>query len=413
MSSLHTSPVPAPESLTNAPAPVSLGVVGAGPVGLSLALMAQAAWPGVTITVYDARDTDARIAQDARVLALSLGSVQTFERLGVWPAIRAVAAPIQAVHVSQRQPALLGLFSPRAEPQLWLRATEQGVPMLGAVARYGAIVMPLREAWQACCAQSPARCVARYGVPVSAITAKGAGVEVDAAVVETHDLVVVAEGGVFADQARKAVHHDYHQTAWVGQVILAGGTPGAAFERFTSSGPLALLPLAEPGCAALVWCVDSRDDPVAPLTDGQRATVLNSLLPVAAGRVQSVSPLKAFPLGLNAERTLVDGRCVRIGNAAQTLHPVAGQGLNLGLRDAYEMVRRLSQADDLDAALRRLEWQRAPDRWSMIGVTDFLARSFTWPVPGLSTVRGMGLDLLDRVPLLQRALARQMMFGRR
>jgi 2-octaprenyl-6-methoxyphenol hydroxylase len=126
-----------------------------------------------------------------------------------------------------------------------------------------------------------------------------------------------------------------------------------------------------------------------------------------------VGPLKHFPLGLNAERTLVQGRCVRIGNAAQTLHPVAGQGMNLGLRDAHDMVQRLSAAADLDVALKGLEWRRAPDRWGMIAATDFLARSFTWQVPGLTTLRGAGLATLARLPLLQRALARQMMFGSR
>lgn len=399
---------------TSSTAPTRLGVVGAGPVGLSLALMARARWPAATITVYDSRTTDAGIAQDARILALSLGSVQTFERLGVWPAIQAHAAPILAVHVSQRQPALLGLLRPRAEPQLWLRAVEQGVPMLGAVAAYGAIVMPLRGAWQACCEREPERCLARYGTPVSAVTPKADGVEIDAGVVDRQDLVVIAEGGVFADQARKAVHHDYQQTAWVGRVTLAGGIEGAAFERFTTSGPLALLPLpGEPGQAALVWCVDRGDDPVQGLSDTQRCTVLNSLLPACAGRVAAITPLKAFPLGLNAEQRLVQGRCVRIGNAAQTLHPVAGQGLNLGLRDACELVHRLADAPDLDRALQQLEWQRAPDRWGMIAATDFLARSFTWQVPGLTTLRGAGLDLLARSRLLQRRLAQQMMFGSR
>jgi 2-octaprenyl-6-methoxyphenol hydroxylase len=395
--------------------PLRLGVVGAGPVGLSLALMAQARWPAATVTVYDSRATDARIADDARTLALSLGSVQAFEQLGVWPAIQPLSAPILAVHVSQRQPALLGLLRPRTpEPSLWLRASEQHVPMLGAVAPYGAIAMPLRTAWQQCCERAPERCIARFGTPVSGLTQKDGQVELDAGVVEQHDLVVIAEGGVFAEQSRKAVHHDYRQTAWVGEVHLQGGAAGVAFERFTTSGPLALLPLpGETGRAALVWCVDRADDPVPGLTAPQRVTVLNSLLPAAAGKVVSVSELKGFPLGLNAERTLVQGRCVRIGNAAQTLHPVAGQGLNLGLRDAHELVSRLSSAADLDATLRRLEWQRAPDRWGMIAATDFLARSFTWQWPGLTTLRGAGLGLLSRAPVLQRALSRQMMFGSR
>jgi 2-octaprenyl-6-methoxyphenol hydroxylase len=109
----------------------------------------------------------------------------------------------------------------------------------------------------------------------------------------------------------------------------------------------------------------------------------------------------------------VSGRQVRIGNAAQTLHPVAGQGLNLGLRDAFSLVQALRFEPDVDRALRQVEWQRAPDRWSTIATTDFLARSFTWRWPGVAAARGLGLGLLQAIPPLQRVLARQMMFGRR
>ncbi len=121
-----------------------------------------------------------------------------------------------------------------------------------------------------------------------------------------------------------------------------------------------------------MWCVPSDDDPVRELNDAQRLAVLNTLFHPAVGRLGALSPLKDFALGLNAERTLVDGRTVRIGNAAQTLHPVAGQGLNLGLRDAFELVQSLAietqarpeRRRGLDAVLRTLEWQRAPDRWA-------------------------------------------------
>ena len=114
------------------------------------------------------------------------------------------------------------------------------------------------------------------------------------------------------------------------------------------------------------------------------------------------------------------GRQVRIGNAAQTLHPVAGQGLNLGLRDAFALASALRDAvdanraaTDLDAALSRVAWQRAPDRWAMIAATDFLARSFTWQTPGIATLRGAGMALLDRLPPLKHALARRMIYGSR
>jgi 2-octaprenyl-6-methoxyphenol hydroxylase len=164
---------------------------------------------------------------------------------------------------------------------------------------------------------------------------------------------------------------------------------------------------------ALVWCASASDDPVEALDDLQRIAVLNTLLPAQAGRVVVLSPLKRFALGLNAERTLVSGRQVRIGNAAQTLHPVAGQGLNLGLRDAFSLVQALRFEADVDRALQRVEWQRAPDRWSMIATTDFLARSFTWQWPGVAAARGLGLSVLQALPPLKRVLARQMMFGRR
>ena len=102
-----------------------------------------------------------------------------------------------------------------------------------------------------------------------------------------------------------------------------------------------------------------------------------------------------------------------IGNAAQALHPVAGQGLNLGLRDAFELVRALATSSDIPAVLRRVEWARAPDRWGTIAATDFLARSFTWNLPGLGAARGAGLAALQALGPLKSALARQMMFGSR
>ena len=166
-------------------------------------------------------------------------------------------------------------------------------------------------------------------------------------------------------------------------------------------------------CVLLARCRPSDDDPVAPLDDTQRLAVLNTLFAEGTGRIVALSPLKSFALGLNAERSVVDGRTVRIGNAAQTLHPVAGQGLNLGLRDAHDLVTQLTRHADVDTALRRIQWQRAPDRWAMIAATDFLARSFTWQFPGLSTLRGLGLAALEAAPPLRSLLARRMMFGHR
>ncbi len=410
---------------------LSLAVVGAGPVGLALALHAARALPEARITVFDARAEHQDVARDPRTLALSLGSVQEFERLGVWDAIAPRAAAIRAVHVSQQQPALLAAFARLPQPELLLTAGECGVTQLGAVASYGAIVAPLQAAWLAAVAQTPRRLALRFATKVAGLKAlDDGGVEVDAGIAERYDLAVVAEGGVFAGQPRKAfpqgLSRDYGQTAWVGQLTLeAPADPalaGTAYERFTPQGPAALLPLpATDGDggrarAALVWCVNAADDPVRALDDAQRLAVLGHLFHPRVGRLTAISPLKDFALGLNAERTLVEGRTVRIGNAAQTLHPVAGQGLNLGLRDAHALVAALQRAapagaGGVDAALRTVEWQRAADRWALIATTDFLARSFTWPLPGLSSARGLGLAALQALGPVRRAVARQMMFG--
>ena len=415
----------------NESTPLKLAVIGAGPVGLALALHAAATLDDAVVTLFDARPRDKDVAGDPRTLALSLGSVQLLQRLRAWPAEH--AQPILEVHVSQDAPTLVAAFVPRlAEPELTIRALDEAVPMLGAVLGYGQVVATLQQVWSDARARTPERCIDRFGTSVVAVrnVAAPAAVEVEDAdgIVERFDLAVVAEGGVFstaakselvAGERRPALRRDYGQTAWVGVaefVPHAAGAPpnapGVAYERFTRHGPAALLPLKD-GRAGLVWCVDSRDDPVKDLDDAQRVAVLNTIFHPRTPRLAAVSPLKAFPLGLAAERALADGRTVRIGNAAQTLHPVAGQGLNLGLRDAFELVAALAKRRDVDAVLRRLEWQRAPDRWATIAATDFLARSFTWSLPGLATARGAGIAALQRLGPLKSAIARQMMFGSR
>lgn len=417
---------------------LSLAIVGAGPAGLSLALQAARALPEARVTVFDARPADLDIAKDARTLALSLGTVQELGRIGVWDAIARSGkqAPILEVHVSQQQPTVL--WPGTGQPEVSITAREQGVSQLGAVVSYGALVAPLQAAWLDAVTNDEHRMAMRFGTPVRGLKRVGSRIEVDADIAEAFDLVVVAEGGVFADQPKlqwpEGLSRDYEQTAWVGQVRLDASAPdGTAYERFTPSGPAALLPLppgpvragGESGRrAALVWCVQRHDDPVAGLDEAQRLTVLGSIFPDRVGRILEVSPLKAFPLGLNAHTRLVsDEAVVRIGNAAQTLHPVAGQGFNLAMRDVHELLAALKTqgwAGEDDAgtremkvrrALRQFERRRQPDRLALMGATDFLARSFTWPAPILATMRGLGLGAVQQLPPVKRLLARSFMFG--
>ncbi|PTT88004.1 2-octaprenyl-6-methoxyphenyl hydroxylase, partial [Pelomonas sp. HMWF004] len=387
---------------------MNLAVIGAGPAGLALALLAAERLPQASIHLFDTRALDRDVSGDARTLALNLGSIRLLQRLNAWQPEAAQA--IQTVHVSQAPPAPVA-------GEVWIRAADQGVPQLGAVLPYGALVAPLQQRWLAVAAAQPQRLFTRFGTPVHALRPQAAGVELDCGdgpLVERFDLAVVAEGGVFAEQDRKAITSDYRQNAWVGTVRLAGaGLQGLAIERFTRNGPLALLPLpsdAQGPRAALVWCLPQAEDDIASLSDAQRLTVMQQQLPAVAGQLTGISALKCFPLGLNAETRLLHGRTLRIGNAAQTLHPVAGQGLNLGLRDAQALVHALHEAAEtgagLDATLARVDWQRAPDRWPMIAATDFLARSFAWRLPGLPALRGLALAGLEFATPLKQAVAR-------
>ncbi|MFM7533161.1 MAG: 2-octaprenyl-6-methoxyphenyl hydroxylase, partial [Rubrivivax sp.] len=224
------------------PEALRIAVVGAGPVGLALALHAARALPHAQLTVLDARPAEQDVSSDPRTLALSLGSVQLLRRVGAWP--EAAAQPILEVHVSQAPPSL------PARAAVRLRAGELGVPMLGAVLPYGPLVAALQRTWeQACRDEGGVRLASAFGQPVKALRDQGATVAIDAGVVQDFDLVVVAEGGVYAGARQLArgagprapLRRDYAQTAWVGTAQLADAPPGTAFERFTRDGPVALL----------------------------------------------------------------------------------------------------------------------------------------------------------------------------
>ena len=194
-------------------APLRLAVVGAGPVGLALALDAAQRLPQADISLFDARSPERDVSADPRTLALSLGSVQWLQRLGAWPAEG--VQPILEVNVSQQPPSAPPMFAALfGEPEVRIAAHDEAVPMLGAVLSYGRIVTTLQQAWFAAAAAQPQRLHTRFGTPVGAVKPVAGGVEIDAGIAEAFDLAVIAEGGVFADQARKAIRRDYGQAAW-------------------------------------------------------------------------------------------------------------------------------------------------------------------------------------------------------
>lgn len=165
---------------------------------------------------------------------------------------------------------------------------------------------------------------------------------------------------------------------------------------------------------ALVWCMTPQQAARrAGLSDAELVAELGEAFGSRMGRFESIKGRATFPLGLAAAKALVDGRIAAIGNAAQTLHPVAGQGLNLGLRDAHALADALARADATPEALAAFGRARALDRRLTIGATDSLARLFTMDLGPFSALRGLALTALEFMPPAKTALARQMMFGQR
>lgn len=372
-----------------------IAICGAGPVGLTLA--ASLVKHGVQahrIAVIDAKTVE-QSARDPRSIALSYGSRQLLESVGAWPI---PATSIHDIHVSRR-----GHFG-----RTLIDRADYGLPALGYVTRYGDIVSALNKQVAA-----PAISLIR---PASVIAVEE---NTDAATVRFSDradlhaaIVVQAEGGVFSEQSKKSMHRDYGQTAIVAHVTTSEPIAHRAFERFTDEGPLALLPQDEG--YALVWCAhpDTASRLLA-LEDPQFLAALNKAFGSRLGRLVTCTPRNAFPLGLNAQPA-VSQRTIAIGNAAQTLHPVAGQGLNLGLRDAVMLARILSRQME-SPALQQFSTQRQLDRNVTIHLTDIMARVFASSPAGTfsQALLGLSLGLADGIRPAKRLLAEQMMFGRR
>ena len=404
MSEVHQAANAPSLPASNPPYDYDVTIVGAGPVGLALAgwLARRSATQKLNVALIDAREPGDSVA-DPRAIAVSHGSRMILEPLA-WPSD---ATAIQRIHVSQR-----GHFG-----RTLIDHSEHGLPALGYVLRYGSIVHALAETvrstpvhwFKSTKAQAPQQ-----------LEDDGVLLQIESAHVTRTlrtRILVNAEGGLFGEQqAGSGETRDYGQTALVGTVTLSSPQPHVAWERFTSQGPIALLPTGGVRGAdyALVWCCSPEQAARrAQLPDEDFLRELGAEFGDRMGRFVQIKGRASFPLGLNTVDTLVKGNVVAIGNAAQTLHPVAGQGLNLGLRDAHALADALSQYGATRTALATFAARRALDRRMTIGATDTLAWLFTIDFPPLAMLRGLALTALEFVPPVKTALARQMMFGQR
>ena len=374
---------------------VDIAILGGGPVGLGLAAMLVArGMRGEDIAVIDAKPFDVANA-DPRSIALSWGSRQLLSQIHAWTSR---ATPITQIHVSRR-----GSFG-----RTLIEAADYALPALGYVTRYGDVCQSLASALDKTGVRQlrPMQVEAREEDNDKVMLALSNGATLSAR------LMVQAEGGVFGEQAVRSVQRDYDQTAIVATVHASAAIAGRAFERFTSEGPLALLP--QDDGYSLVWCM--RPDSAATMLALQDDAFLEALQQAfgqRVGRFTRVGMRHAYALGLNADPTATR-RSLAIGNAAQTLHPVAGQGLNLGLRDAAVLSRMLAR-DPTPEALAQFQQNRKTDRGTTVRLTDLMARVFASSADGTLTqdLLGASLGVIDVFPPVKRVLAEQMMFGTR
>lgn len=372
-------------------------VIGAGPVGAAAALELHAA--GFDVLLVEARAHSAQ-PDDSRPLAISHGSRLVLERLGVWDGL-AHATPIERIHISHR-----GRFG-----RAVLDCDEARLPALGYVLDYRGLVAALDGAL------SRAAVPVLRGAEVTSIAHDSLSARLELDTLQGRCdcvalLVVVADGNAAVTGVNVRVT-DYGQGALTARVTADRPHDGTAYERFTSDGPLALLPYEEG--YAVVWTTSPAQ--AQWLYESSPQVFLSHLserFGERAGRFVSVASRAVHRISLRlAERTTA-GRAVLIGNAAQSLHPVAGQGFNLGLRDAWELAsearaRGLHDPALLDAFVAR----RRIDRKGAITFTHGLVKLFSNDWLPVAAARGLGLTLLDALPPVKEFVVRRMVFGSR
>lgn len=377
-----------------------IAIVGAGPVGGALAL--GIADSGLSVVALDARAAGSTLRGD-RSLAISHGGRLILERLGLFARLASTpgaATPITSIDISQA----------RAFGVATLTADEQGLPALGYVISYRALQAAMDDALAA------TRTEIRYGCEVAAVggTPDCAEVAIAGAEPLRARLAVVADGtgAVVAGVSRK--RRDYRQVALIAKITTALPHGGVAYERFTTSGPVALLP--EGDRYGLVWTMSPQAASDAMhWSDDRFLSELSRHFGARAPDFAGVAERKTFPLALEFAQPAVAARSVLVGNAAQSLHPIAGQGFNLGLRDAFELAQEIAREPretlGSHAMLARYAARRRIDRYAGIAFTHGLTHVFALEGAVFAWPRGLALAVLDTLPFAKRAFTRAMLFG--
>ncbi len=386
--------------------PFDITIVGGGMAGASLGV--ALAPLGLRTALIEAvpHDSAASPSFDERTTALSNGSRRILETLGVWSGVQAAATPIRKIHVSDQGRCGFARID----------AAEQGLAAMGFVVpnrALGGALWPRLQAYGNvqihCPAQVTGITIAPQAVTLE-ITQGSATTSIDTKLVVAADGVQSAVRTAFGVESHT---RDYEQTAVITTVLPQRFHDNVAFERFTQSGPLALLPLNDGRCTLVLTLSRSAAESVMRWTDAEFLAEVQRRFGFRLGRFLTVGRRVPYPLSLSrAERTSA-GRCVIVGNAAQGLHPVAGMGFNLALRDVAslaELIAEHRKDADFDAGERGLLAQydtwRAADRGGVIGFTDGLVRMFANPLGAVQRLRNLGLLAFDLLPPAKAALSR-------
>ena len=386
-------------------------IAGAGMVGMSLALLLRAQLPetiGVTLLEGnqlsipgDSQDTYP--AFDSRTTALSYSSRRIFENIGIWKLFENNASLINSIHVSSK-----GRFG-----SALLTSTDYGWPALGYVAENLALGSALLKSISE---RSEIELLGSAKVlNVKSVGASGVSMKINQEGLEKKfktKLLIVADGAkskLRESFANDSMIKDYRQDAIVANVGFQQGHMDCAFERFTDSGPLAVLPLlgtpSQPNRCSVVWSTSpERAENLENISPGKFKTLLQREFGYRLGRISDIGERSRFPLSLIKANEQVRQGIAIMGNAAHALHPVAGQGFNLALRDADELARILSNAVSRDEALgdlRVLESYRLArfsDQEIIVTASDILPKLFTYRNRFLGLARSIALASLDILP---------------
>jgi len=379
-----------------------VAIAGGGMVGLSLAAALAKLPLEVVVIEPVTAEADEQPSFDSRTTALSTGSRRVLEGIDAWTAIAGQATPIRRIHVSER-----GVFGTAT-----LTAAEQGVASLGYTIENRLLGKALREG----VAAFPRLRIRHARVVELQPGGDAVRLSTDAGEIHEARLVVAADGAQSAVRAALGIEagvSDYGQHAIVAHVDTARFHDYTAYERFTPDGPLAVLPIVE-GRSAVVWTLAPESARrVLALDDRAFLVGLQEAFGLRLGRFTRVGRRQSYPLALTRAERLTAPRAAILGNAAQALHPVAGQGFNLALRDVAMLAELIAGAEGGDPGaaplLERYAAWRAPDRDAVIRFTDSLVRGFGLPLAPIRHVRGGALLAFDLLRPVKHEFARRTM----